>query len=66
MINRHQKGAALVIAMVALIVLIVLGMATMGDLLTQSSTIRNEQFRQKVFYATSSELNAIISEVNAN
>ena len=66
MINRHQKGAALVIAMVALIVLIVLGMATMGDLLTQSSTIRNEQFRQKVFYATSSELNAIIGEVNAN
>ena len=66
MTTKHQKGAALLIAMVALIVLTVLGIATMGDLLTQSSTVRNEQFRQKVFYAASSELNAIIGEVNSN
>lgn len=64
--RKDQNGAALVIAMVALIVLTVLGMATMGDLLIQSSTIRNEQFRQKVFYAASSEINAIIGEVNTN
>jgi len=63
---KHQTGAALIVAMVAMIFLTVLGMATMGDLLMQSTTVRNEQFRQKVFYAASSELNAIISEVNNN
>lgn len=66
MIDRSQKGAALLVAMVALIVLTVLGMATMGDMLVQSTTVRNEQFRQKVFYAASSELNAIVSDVNRN
>ncbi len=66
MIARHQTGATVIIALVALIVLTVAGMATMGDLLLQSTTIRNEQFRQKVFYAASSELNAIVGEVNSN
>lgn len=64
--QKQQSGAALLIAMVALIVLTVLGMATMGDMITQSGTVRNEQFRQKVFYAASSELNAIVGEVNSN
>jgi len=63
---KHQNGAALLIAMVALIVMTVLGIATIGDLLIQSTTVRNEQFRQKVFYAASSELNAVIGEVNSN
>jgi len=63
---RHQTGATLVVALVALIVLTIAGMATMGDLLLQSTTVRNEQFRQKVFYAASSELNAIVGEVNSN
>jgi hypothetical protein len=66
MSRKHQNGAALLVSMVALIVLTVLGMATMGDMLVQSTTIRNEQFRQTVFYAASSELNAIIGEVNSN
>jgi len=66
MIARHQTGATLVVALVALIVLTIAGMTTMGDLLLQSNTVRNEQFRQKVFYAASSELNAIVGEVNGN
>ncbi len=61
-----QAGAALVIALVALIVLTVLGLSTMGDMLTQSSSVRNEQLRQRVFYAASSELNATIKLVNNN
>lgn len=61
-----QSGAALVIALVALIVLTVLGLSTIGDMLTQSSSVRNEQFRQRAFYAATSELNAIIKSVNNN
>lgn len=64
--DKSQTGATLIVALVALIFLTVLGMATMGDLLVQSTTVRNEQFRQKVFYAASSELNAIVGEVNSN
>lgn len=54
------------VALVALIVLTVLGVATMGDVINQSSVVRNEQFRQSVFYATSSELNVQIDRVNRN
>lgn len=66
MSRKNQSGVALVVALVALIFLTILGMATMGDLLTQSTTVRNEQFRQRVFYAASSELNAMIGIVNSN
>ena len=52
-----QKGAALIVALVAMIVLTVLGVATMSDVMNQSTVVRNEQFRQQVFYAVSSELN---------
>lgn len=62
----NQTGVALVVALIGLIILTVIGMATMGDLLTQSGTVRNEQFRQRVFYAASSELNAIVGVVNNN
>ncbi len=64
--KHDQSGVALVVALVALIFLTVIGVATMGDLLTQSTTVRNEQFRQRVFYAASSELNAVIGGVNFN
>lgn len=63
---QNQKGVALVVALVALIILTIAGIATMGELLTQSSTVRNEQFRQRVFYAASSEVNALITIVNSN
>jgi len=62
----NQKGAALLVALVALVVLTVLGVTTMGDVLNQSTVVRNEQFRQKVFYAASSELNVQINKVNRN
>lgn len=62
----NQTGVALVVALIGLIVLTVIGITTMGDLLTQSSTVRNEQFRQRVFYAASSELNAMVGVVNNN
>jgi Tfp pilus assembly protein PilV len=64
--QKRQNGVALLVAMVALLILTVIGMVTMGDLLIQSGTIRNEQFKQRVFYAASSELNAIIKTVNQN
>lgn len=64
--RRSQSGVALVVALVALVFLTIMGIATMGDLLTQSTTVRNEQFRQRVFYAASSELNAMIGIVNSN
>jgi len=61
-----QKGAALLVALVALVVLTVLGVTTMGDVLNQSTVVRNEQFRQKVFYGAMSELNVQINRVNRN
>ncbi len=64
--RAEQTGAALIVALVALIAVTVLGIAAMGDMFTQSTTVRNEQFRQRVFYAASSELNAIVSTVNSN
>lgn len=64
--RKSQSGVALVVALVALIFLTIMGIATMGDLLTQSTMVRNEQFRQRVFYAASSELNATIGIVNSN
>jgi len=66
MMIQNQKGAALLVALVALIVLTVLGVSTMGDVINQSSAVRNEQFRQKVFYAASSELNVQVDKVNRN
>jgi len=66
MMIQNQKGAALLVALVALIVLTVLGVTTMGDVINQSSAVRNEQFRQKVFYAASSELNVQVNKVNRN
>ena len=63
---KHQDGVALLVAMVALLILTVFGMATMGELLVQSGTIRNEQFKQRVFYAAANELNANIKTVNQN
>ena len=66
MSKANQSGAALVVALVALIFVTIAGMATMDELLTQSNTVRNEQFRQRVFYAASSELNAIVGSVNLN
>lgn len=64
--RERQSGVALLVAMVALLILTVVGLVTMGELLVQSGTIRNEQFRQRVFYAASSELNANIKTVNQN
>ena len=61
-----QKGAALIVALVAMIVLTVLGVATMSDVMNQSTVVRNEQFRQQVFYAASSELNVQVDSVNNN
>ena len=61
-----QKGAALIVALVAMIVLTVLGVATMSDVMNQSTVVRNEQFRQQVFYAVSSELNVQVDSVNNN
>ncbi|OED36353.1 hypothetical protein AB833_27400 [Chromatiales bacterium (ex Bugula neritina AB1)] len=66
MVQLKQSGAVLIVTLVALVVLTVMGIAAMGDLITQSSTVRNEQFRQRAFYAASSELNAIIGTVNSN
>ena len=66
MTMQKQKGAALLVALVALIVLTVLGVTTMGDVINQSSAVRNEQFRQQVFYAASSELNVQVNTVNRN
>lgn len=62
----NQNGAALIVALVAMIILTVLGVATMTDVMNQSSVVRNEQFRQRVFYAASSELNVQIDIVNSN
>lgn len=62
----NQSGAALIVALVALLILTLLGISTMSDVINQSSVLRNEQFRQKVFYAASSELNVQISSVNRN
>ncbi len=61
-----QRGVALLVAMVALLILTVIGLVAMGDLLVQSGTIRNEQFQQRVFYAVASEVNAQIRVVNDN
>lgn len=61
-----QQGAALIVALVALLILTVLGVSTMTDVMNQSSVVRNEQFRQKVFYAAASELNVQIESVNRN
>lgn len=63
---KRQAGVALLVALVALVILTVVGLVVMGDLLVQSGTIRNEQFRQRVFYATNSEVNANIRTVNQN
>jgi len=62
--NSNQRGAAMIVAMVALIVLTLLGVSTMGDVLNQSTVVRNEQFSQKVFYAALSELNVQINTAN--
>jgi len=64
--HSNQQGAALIVALVALLILTVLGVTTMTDVLNQSSVVRNEQFRQQVFYAASSELNVQIESVNDN
>lgn len=64
--KKNQSGVALLVALIGLIILTVVGVATMGELLVQSSTVRNEQFRQRVFYAASSELNAMVGVVNSN
>jgi len=61
-----QQGAALIVALVALLILTILGVSTMSDVVNQSSVVRNEQFRQKVFYAANSELNVQIDSVNSN
>ena len=61
-----QQGAALIVALVALLILSVLGISTMSDVMNQSSIVRNEQFRQRVFYAATSELNVQIEDVNRN
>jgi len=65
-VHSNQQGAALIVALVALLILTVLGVTTMTDVLNQSSVVRNEQFRQQVFYAASSELNVQINSVNDN
>ena len=62
----RQAGSALIVSLVALLVLSLLGIRTISDVLNQSSVVRNEQFRQKVFYAASSELNVQINAVNRN
>ncbi len=64
--HSKQAGAALIVALVALLMLTLLGVSTMSDVINQSSVLRNEQFRQKVFYAASSELNVQIDSVNDN
>jgi len=64
--HSSQQGAALIVALVALLILTILGVTTMTDVLSQSSVVRNEQFRQQVFYAASSELNVQIESVNDN
>lgn len=64
--RSKQSGAALIVALVALLVLTLLGVRTMGDVMNQSSVVRNEQFKQKVFYAAVSETNVQINEVNDN
>ncbi len=64
--STKQNGAALLVALIALIVLTVLGVTTMSDIMNQSTVVRNEQFRQTVFYAASSELNVQIDDVNRN
>jgi len=64
--GNGQKGATLIVALVALIVLSVLGVAAMGDVLSQSAVVRNEQFRQKVYYAPISEFNSQIKIINSN
>lgn len=61
-----QKGAALIVALIAMVVLTGLGVVTMGDVMNQSAVVRNEQFRQQVFYAAASELNVQIDAVNKN
>ena len=62
----RETGAALLMALLGLVVLTLLGIATMSDVTTQSVMVRNEQFRQRVFYAANSELNAQIAQVNGN
>lgn len=62
----RETGVALVVSLVALLIVTVIGVVVMGDVITQSGTVRNEQFRQRVFYATASELNANINSVNQN
>ena len=62
----RQSGLVLVIAMVALVVMTLTGLATMSDVTTQSITVRNEQFRQRAFYGAVSEVNAQIRQVNGN
>lgn len=64
--SSQQQGAALIVALVALIILTVLGVATMSDVMNQSVVVRNEQFRQQVFYAANSEVNAQIRGINNN
>lgn len=64
--HSSQQGAALIVALVALLILTILGVSTMSDVMNQSSVVRNEQFRQKVFYAANSELNVQIDSVNNN
>lgn len=64
--KKAQSGVTLLVTMVALLILTIIGMVSMGDLLVQSGTVRNEQFRQRIFYAVSSEVNANIRTVNQN
>lgn len=65
-VTARQTGVALLVALVALLILTVVGLVAAGDLIIQSGTIRNEQFRQRVFYAVASEVSATINVVNQN
>lgn len=64
--TQRQRGVVLLVAMVALLILTAIGLSVMGDLLIQSGTVRNEQLKQRVFYAVASEVNANINTVNRN
>lgn len=62
--NFNQQGVTLVVAIIVLLALTMLGLASTTDNRMQSVMVRNDQFKFDVFNASYSEINAQIDIVN--
>lgn len=62
--NFKQQGVTLVIALIVLLALTMLGLASTTDNRLQSVMVRNDQFRFEAFNASYSEIDAQVDVVN--